>query len=228
MNELPLNASTAPRSVQAAAWRALSTLLWVGFSATAADPLFSEDFSNASPGQVPEGFLVIDGQFAVKEDAGERFLELPGAPLETFGVMFGPAGKEDRGARARFRSTGQGRRFPVFGVSVNGIAGYRLQVVPAKKAIELLKGEAVQASAPFQWESGSWTQLRIQIRKTGEAAWVVEGKAWKDGTPEPAAWSISWDEKVMPTAGRSAVWGNPFSGTPIRFDDFQVLPASAP
>lgn len=121
---------------------------------------------------------MLDGHFAVKEEGGQRFLELPGAPLETFGVMFGPASKEDWQARARFLGTGSGTTVSsVFGASLNGVAGYRIQVSPGKKAVELLKGDDVQASAPFQWENGSWTVVRVRIRKTGGCGRKVEGKA---------------------------------------------------
>lgn len=133
--------------------------------------------------------------------------------LESFGAMFGPSAKEDWSAEARFLATGQGRRFPVFGVSVNSVAGYRVLVSPAKRAIELFKGDEVRASAPFAWESGSWTQVRVRIRKTGPGAWEVEGKAW-DGTPEPEGWLVAWDETEEPVTGRAAVWGAPFSERP--------------
>ena len=194
---------------------------WV---ASGADPLFKEDFSAVPPGNPPDGFLVLDGQFAVKDVDGNRCLELPGSPLETFGIMFGKPQLEDWGAQARIRSTGQGRRFPVFGVSVNGVGGCRLQVAPARKALELLEGDEVRASVPFEWTSGSWTQLRIQIRKDGEG-WKVEGKAWKDGTAEPEKWTITWAKTEAPISGPAAVWGKPFSGTPIQFDDLRVWAA---
>lgn len=190
-------------------------------AARAAAPLYSEDFSKAEVGGVPDGFLVLDGQFAVREDAGNRFLELPGAPLETFGVMFGPARGENWAAEARVWGTGKGRRFPVFGVSVNGVGGYRVQVAPAKKAVELLKGDDILTSAPMEWESGTWTRLRVQIRKAG-ASWVVQGKAWKEGEAEPSGWAVTWEEKETPVAQRAAVWGKPFSGTPLRFDDLRL------
>lgn len=197
-----------------------------GSDLRAAEVAFAEDFSAVAPGKVPETFLVLDGRFSVVEEGGNRCLELAGAPLEAFGAMFGPANKEDWGAQARFQGTGQGRRFPVFGVSVNSVAGYRVQVSPAKKVLELLKGDVVQASVPFAWQSGSWTQVRVQIRKTGAGAWKVEGKAWKDGTPEPPGWLLSWDETEDPVTGRAAIWGAPFSGTPIRFDDLKVRPSA--
>jgi len=199
-------------------------LLSVAHAARAAapSPLFMMDFSAAEPGKVPAGMLVLDGAFAVREADGGRHLELPGAPLESFGVLWGPAQKENVTATARFFGTREGRRFPVFGLSLNGVAGYRVQVVPAKRAVEILKGDEIKASAPFTWESGTWTRLRVQVRRTGDAAWQVEGRAWQDGKPEPAGWTVTWGETNAPIAGRAAVWGQPFAGTPIRFDDFQL------
>jgi len=196
----------------------------VGWAAEPSTPTFSQDFTQVAVGKIPDSFLVLDGLFEVKELNENRFLELPGAPLDSFGVMFGSGAREDWGARARFFGTGQGRRYPVFGVSVNGVAGYRIQVSPAKRAIELLKGDEVKATFAFVWETGTWTQVRIQVRKVSDGAWKVEGKAWKDGTREPVDWMATWNETETPIAGRAAVWGKPFSGTPIGFDDLKILP----
>jgi hypothetical protein len=54
---------------------------------------------------------------------------------------------------------------------------------------------------------------------------VVEGKAWAAGTPEPAAWNITFETKEEPSSGRAGIWGSPFAGTPIRFDDLDVSAA---
>lgn len=204
---------------------AASILVGAPGIAAAADLAFREDFSRLPVGDLPDSFLVIEGGFAVKEEDGNRFIELPGAPLETYSVMFGPAHLENWSGQARFHATLKGRKFPVFGLSLNGAGGYRLRVVPAKKAVELVKGDNVLAQAPFDWESGSWTLLRIQLRKSGDAAWTVEGKAWKEGTPEPATWMVTWQDTQKPIAGRAAIWGLPFAGTPIRFDDLQLSPS---
>lgn len=192
-----------------------------------AEPLFSEDFSGITPGDVPGTFLILGGDYAVREEGGERFLESPGAPLDSFGLMFGPARQEDWGAEARFQGTGKGRRFPAFGVSINGVAGYRVEVAPAKRALELLKGDLVKASVPFAWTSGEWTRVRVQIRKVGEQRWQVEGKAWPEGAPEPEGWMVTWEETAKPVTGRAAVWGKPFSGTPIRYDDLKIVGAAS-
>lgn len=208
----------------------LISILTFSFAALlmAADtkPLYENNFEKADVGKVPEDFLVLDGGFVVKEESGNKFLELPGAPLDNFGVLFGPTETANVAVSARLHGTGKGRRFPAFGVGLNGVGGYKIQITPAKKVIELFKGEDVVASAPYTWESDAWTLLRLQVRKVKEGEFVVEGKAWKQGAEEPKAWNISQTEKGELTAGRASVWGNPFSGTPIRFDDLQVLRVS--
>ena len=54
-------------------------------------PLYTNNFESAELDKVPDDMLVLDGAFAVKQDDSNKFLELPGAPLDTFGVLFGPA-----------------------------------------------------------------------------------------------------------------------------------------
>ena len=206
---------------------AAALLLGIGLLGAAdAKSLYENNFEKAEIDKVPDGFLVLDGGFAVKEDSGNKFLELPGAPLDTFGVLFGPTQGTDVAVSARIFGTGKGRRFPTFGVGLNGAGGYRLVVSPAKKALELFKGDESVATGAFDWESGSWTMLKLQVRKSGDT-WKIEGKAWKEKTEEPKTWLISYEEKAKPSDGRAAVWGNPFSGTPIRFDDLLITPATA-
>lgn len=185
---------------------------------------YHNNFEKAELNKVPEDMLVLDGAFGVKEEAGNKFLELPGAPLDTFGVLFGPTATSDVSASARIFATGKGRRFPTFGIGLNGVGGYKLQISPGKKQIELFKGDEVVASKEFEWAGNSWTVLRIQVRK--DAAGVqVEGKAWKEGAVEPKDWPIAFADKTPAPAGRASAWGNPFSGTPIRFDDLHVSAA---
>jgi hypothetical protein len=188
-----------------------------------AKPIYENDFTAANAGQVPEDLLVLDGGFAVKEEGGNKFLELPGAPLETFGVVFGPTETNGLAVTARIQGTGKGRRFPTFGVGLNGVGGYKLQVAPAKKIVELYRGDNVLTNAPWTWETGSWLLMRLQSRPMGDAV-RVEAKVWKQGDPEPKAWQISYLDGGAPP-GRASIWGMPFAGTPLRFDDLTVTRA---
>jgi len=205
--------------------RSLSLLLLLAgtIAAFSAEPknLYQNSFDKAELDKVPEDLMVLDGGFAVKEEGGNKFLELPGAPLESFGVLFGPTVTNNVAAGARIFGTGKGRRFPTFGVGLNGVGGLRLQVSPGKKLIELYKGEDVIASAPYTWESGAWTMLRLQLVKT-DAGLKAQGKAWKQGAKEPEAWLIDQAITGEVPPGRPSIWGNPYSGTPVRYDDLSV------
>jgi hypothetical protein len=199
-------------------------LAWVSivFPTRSAD-LFFEDFSRSKAGGIPPRLLVLGGDFAVKSVGKERFIELAGEPVGLHSVMFGPAKKDGVAVMARVRGTRKGRRlFPVFGVGLNGVSGYRLMVSQAKRKLELLKGDAIVRAVPFEWKPDRWTQLRLECRRVG-GGWKLSAKVWADGEKEPAKWLLEWEEKNPPLAGRATVWGVPFSGTPIRFDDLKVV-----
>jgi hypothetical protein len=191
--------------------------------AQGAKPLFEEGFQSAKVGEVSEAFMVLDGQFAVGEEEGNRFLELPGAPLESFGVLFGPNESDGIEVTARIFGTKSGRKFPTFAVGLNGVGGYKVRVAPAKNAIELVKGDDIKASVPFKWTSGQWTQFRLSVRKSG-AGVRIAAKAWQ-GTEEPKDPLLQHDESEKLPPGKAGVWGMPFAGTPIRFDDLRIVSA---
>jgi hypothetical protein len=181
--------------------------------------LYQNNFEKAAVDKVPEDFLVLDGDFAVKESEGNKYLELPGAPLDIFGVIFGPTTNAGVCLSARIYGTAKGRRFPQFGLGLGGQNGYKLKVSPAKDAVEIYKGDDSVASVPFHWKTGSWTMFKLQIRQTDGPAWKIEGKVWPQTEAEPKDWTITLEEKEPPHSGRPSIWGSPVSGTPIRFDD---------
>jgi hypothetical protein len=184
--------------------------------------LYENNFEKEQIGKIPDNFLVLDGGFAVKEEAGNKFLELPGSPLDSYSVQFGPTESSNIVVSARINSAAKGRRFPTFGLGLNGIAGYRLQLSPAKKLLELYKGDAAKTNAAFDWNSGHWLNFRLQILATNPGEWKIEGKVWNADNPEPSNWMVTYDEKELSGAGRPSVFGSPFAGTPIQFDDFRV------
>jgi hypothetical protein len=207
----------------------LCGLIGFGIASLAAEtpkPLYETSFEKAEAGKVPEDLMVLGGEFAVKADGTNKVLELPGAPLDSFAVQFGPSEKDNIAVSARIFGTSKGRRAPTFGVGLGGVSGWKLQVSPGKKAVELLRDAEVKATVAFDWKSGEWTQLRLQIRKLKDGEWKIEGKAWQGGT-EPNEWMISADEKEEPVAGKASVLGSPFAGTPIWFDDLLVKQVGA-
>jgi hypothetical protein len=188
--------------------------------------LFKSDFESANVGSLPEELMVLAGEFSVSDIGGNKALELPGNPLEDFGALFGPAESDGIAVRARVFSESPKRLAPRFGVGLDGVAGYRLLVAPGQNRLQLLKDQEAVASAPLEWKSGTWTWLHLQIREVSAGKWFIEGRAWADGSPEPNEWSISFEVSETPPAGKASIWGAPYSGKPILFDDLSVISLS--
>jgi hypothetical protein len=183
--------------------------------------LFEQNFEAFPAGPMPKEFLALAGEFVVGVDGGAHFLELPGSPLDTFGALFGPSSAEPCSLEGRFYGTKTGRKFPTFGLSLRGAGGYRLQVSPGKGLLEIYKGDEPLTGVAFAWQSGTWNSLRLTMIKQA-GGWVLEGRAWTEGAA-PAAPLLRWEISGDVAAGRAAVWGSPYSGTPIRFDDLKWI-----
>jgi hypothetical protein len=199
----------------------LSAMVLAGQAAENA-PVFQEDFTQVAPGKPATNFMVVDGLFEVKAAGAEKYLELPGAPLENFGVLFGPQASSNLCVTARIHAASTGRRHPMFAVGLNGIGGLKLWVAPGREQLELHQGDKLLAAAPLSWKSGTWAHLKLQLRRAAAGGYVAEGKSWTAGEAEPVAWALSAALKEPPPPGRASVWGAPFSGRPIRFDDLAI------
>ena len=192
-----------------------------------ADGAYANDFQSAQPGKPPEELYVLNGAFSVAEEGGNKYLELAGHPIDTFGLLFGSEpGHALADVRGRIQGTSRGKLFPEFGLGSNDAGGYKVWLVPGQNGLELRRGDTPvpRARVPAKWESGSWTWFRLRVSAAGEGKWKVEAKAWPATAKEPEAWSLSLEETQAPPAGRASVWGQPYSDTPIRFDDLSVTP----
>jgi len=209
------------RRISVYAFLAACLAISTGCHAAAPTILYTNNFDNLATGKLPEELLVLDGNFSIQESDGNKFLELPGAPLDTFGVLFGPAESNGWAITVAIFGTSAGRRAPTIGPGLNGAGGYKLLSAPGKRTLEIWKGDKLLAAKPYTWESG-WTIFKLQVRKTSDGKTKIEGKAWKQGAVEPSGWLVEAEDSEQPPAGRAAVYGSPFSGTPIRFDNIRV------
>lgn len=190
------------------------------------EPLYKADFEEIEIGEVPDDFLVLEGEFAVQEEeGGGKIFALPGEPVGTFTALLGPAEVEGNAISARIKAEAQKRRFSSFAVGLNGVSGYRLQINPTRRLLELYRKDTLVASAEYVWKSGEWTALKLQVRRLEENKWQVEGKAWKQDEVEPSEWRVSYEETANPHTGRPSIWGIPYAEKPIWFDDVLITPA---
>jgi hypothetical protein len=185
---------------------------------TAPAPYFN-DFEHAAKGKPSDDIQILLGDWVVRQEGGNSFLELAGAPLDTYCALFGPGDSATLDVSARIWADAAGRSYPEFGIGTNDSGGYKLCLWPEHGAIELRKADDAKNSKPFNWKPAAWLRVRLRVQQINSKLWRIQGKAWPDGTAEPADWLLSFDDTEEPTAGKASIWGVPFSGKPIRFDD---------
>ncbi len=193
----------------------------------AEDYQYAQNFDKLELGDPPDELFVVEGDFQVVAQEGEtRALQLPAIPLVENGALFGKSSKGAMTAEVRVMATKKRRSYPRFALGVHGISGYRLRVVPAKNLVELVKDEEVVHTAPYQWTSGQWCQMKISVFVNSEGKTVVQGWAWSEGdAPKEPSITLTSDE--APGQGKASIWGSPYSGKDIVYDDLKVtIPVS--
>jgi hypothetical protein len=183
---------------------------------------YTQNFESLPEGPPPADMLAMNGTYTVKKSDGNAFLEMAPDPLDSNGILFGPADQSAYAISARIRARSSGKRMPEFGVGANGPGVYRLWIMPAVGEVQLIKAEDVKAAKPFPWKTNTWTHLKLQVRKPADGKTRIEGKAWPEGQPEPKDWTLSWDDPEPPSPGRAGVYATPYAGTPTDFDDITV------
>ncbi|NCF86072.1 MAG: hypothetical protein GWQ08_11160 [Verrucomicrobiaceae bacterium] len=186
---------------------------------------YVQDFEKAELGYPPDELMVIDGEFEVIEHEGGKIVKLPADPIIECGLLFGKSSKNAMTVEAKAFAEKRGRRsFPRFGVGVHGVSGYRVRVVPAAKKLELVHFEEVIHSEPFVWKSGEWCHLKLSLTnssgKPQVKAWV-----WTAGVDakQPDAPTLTYEgEAGSSSQGKASLWGTPYSGKDMLFDDLKV------
>lgn len=198
---------------------ALAALSSESIQAEESKVVYAVDFESTEIGDKPNGFFLLQGAYATQRFGENQVFELPGSPLGTMGAVYGPNLGKNTLLQARAHATKQGRRVPTFGIGVNGLGGYRLLVAGSKRRLELRLNTEVVAEIPYRWKgSDEWTHFKLEIRTNEEGHGIARGKVWIEGEEEPD-WMIVYESDEAPLSGKSSIWGEPFSETPIRFDD---------
>ena len=108
-------------------------------SATTNPSVYFNNFEHAAKGKPGDEFTILNGDFSIREEAGNSFLELPGDPLDTFGLLFGPGDSPALDVSARIWADSAGKRLPEFGIGSNDTSGYKLWLWPANGTIDCAK-----------------------------------------------------------------------------------------
>jgi len=183
---------------------------------------FTEDFSSYEVGEEPDLFI-LDGTFTVDMEEGDnKVLRLDPNPLTEASIQFGDSLKGSGEVTARIKGIQRRRSFPRFGVGLHGFNGYRLRVVPTRKELELVKGEEVIQTAPFEWSSEQWHFVKLRAQKLADDRWSISGWAWAESSKAPDRPLIEYIGEEQRLIGKGSIMGTPYSAEPIFFDDVVI------
>jgi hypothetical protein len=115
--------------------------------------------------------------------------------------------------------TRQGRRAGDVGL-IN--QGYTLDLMGKKQELQLRTWASElekSATLPFVAEPDVWYRMKFRVDAPGEKG-TARGKVWKQGEPEPAAWTITLEDPAVVRTGAPGVYGD--SVTDLYYDNITV------
>lgn len=186
--------------------------------------VFQEEFSNDRIGSEPENLFILDGAFSVGIEEKNLILVLPGNPVGEFGFLFGPRLREkSMELQFSFKSENKGRRYPSFAACLGGVRGFRVRLNPAYRKMILYYEDEHLEEVPFTWKSKKWYNMRIQAVRLPTKQSMYKIKLWQASQNEPLGWHFTYRAEIEFESGKCAVWGYPYSGLSICFDNLNIL-----
>lgn len=188
---------------------------------------FTFDCEAWAEGEPPKEVFVVEGKINVAKKDNNKALQIEIGELVEACALLGDSANGSASIEVRVFGTKQGRSMPRFSIGVHGQSGYRLVAFPAKKELQLTKNDEVIKIVPLTWTSDAWLKLKLEAKKVAEGKWTISAKAWPADAVEPAEAAVTHEDPTLKGQGKCSIWGTPFSGTPILFDDVKIEVESA-
>ena len=177
-----------------------------------------EDFES---GKVPAWFLGA-GRFAIADLEGSKVLHK--APVQTglnrATAFIGPASMHGYTIEADLRAAKKGRRMPDLGL-MNG--GYTLDLQGNHQRLQVRSWASelsFSKQIEFPWQPDLWYRMKLRVDPSASRV-VVRGKVWMKSEPEPATWTIEYDDPSGILTGAPGLYAD--SLTELDFDNVQVM-----
>lgn len=183
-------------------------------------PLPWEENFDARPRQ--PGHWIGAGRFALADDpaGGKTLHKVPAAVGLNRGTAFiGPASLANTTIEADIKAAKKGRRQGDIGLIAGG---YTLDLQGAHQRLQVRSWAselAFSKQVDFAWEPDTW--YRMKLRVENGATCRVRGKVWKRGEPEPAAWTLEFDDPSGILTGAPGVYAD--SSTNLDWDNLKVV-----
>jgi outer membrane protein assembly factor BamB len=172
-------------------------------------------------GAIPRHWIGAGTRFDVAEVGGGQRLHKPPVRrgLSRSSVFIGPPTMSGYTVEADLLATRKGRRLPDMGV-IN--QGYTLDVMGGHQRLQIRTWAAELSKSvqvPFPVEPDVWYRAKLRVSVAGKNGTVL-GKVWRTDTPEPADWTISFEDPILVQEGSPGIYGD--SATDVYFDNVTV------
>jgi outer membrane protein assembly factor BamB len=179
---------------------------------------WSFDFED---GTVPRGWVAA-GRFAPgTSPQGKTLHKAPAAAgLNRSTAFIGPADMKGYTIEADLKGEKRGRRMPDIGL-VN--AGYTLDLQGNHQRLQVRSWASeldFSKQVEFAWLPDTWYHMTLRVEEDGGTA-RVRGKVWKRDEPEPAGWTIEYDDASGIGEGAPGVYAD--SPTNVDMDNLKVV-----
>lgn len=186
---------------------------------------YEDDFESYAVGKAPPHWVsAVAGKYAVAELEGQKVLAKP--PDETLfrrmRVFFGPNDLHDYTVECDVRAPERRRQMGDAGVTAQR---YSLILFGNTQKLELMPWQPETkrtVSASFKWEKDTWYRLKLRVENLPDGKVKVQGKAWKRGDAEPAAWLVERIDPIGNRQGSPGIFGDAQFG--VYYDNLKVVP----
>jgi outer membrane protein assembly factor BamB len=172
-------------------------------------------------GKVPVDWVGA-GRMTIADGEGGKTLHK--APVQTglnrATVYIGPATLSGYTIEADLKATRRGRRMPDIGL-ING--GYTLDLQGNHQRLEVRSWAselAFSKKVEFAWEPDTWYRMKLRVEPAAGKT-VARGKVWKKADPEPAEWTIVYEDDAGIPAGSPGIYGD--SSVDLDWDNLRVV-----
>jgi hypothetical protein len=172
-------------------------------------------------GKVPPEWVGA-GRLTIADGEGGKTLHK--APVQSglnrATVYIGPASLSGYTVECDLKATKKGRRMPDIGL-IDG--GYTLDLQGNHQRLEVRSWAselAFSKKVDFPWEADTWYRMRLRVEPSADKT-VARGKVWKKSDPEPADWTIVYEDDGGIAAGSPGVYGD--SSVDIDWDNLSVV-----
>jgi outer membrane protein assembly factor BamB len=100
---------------------------------------------------------------------------------------------------------------------------YKLVLFGNSQKIELHPWQAADemtVRVEFAWDVNTWYHMKFRVENRPDGTTLAQGRVWKTGTPEPAAWTIQKIDKIGHKQGAPGLYGDGISD--VHFDNLRV------